>query len=280
MDFTGLPVAAWRDSFTWTATANNAGGLAAVGGPTLGLAFPGIHPGTHFRVKDGREFVWAQAGAANLVTGTLLQSAIANGSQVNLALANNGLANGTVNAAAAVGAQYITVVPGAALTLNQYQGGKISFANGAGSGFSYYVKNHLAGNSTVNVAVYFDSSETLQVTPNTASRVDFVYNEYVGVIINPVVPTGTVVGVAVAPIQATLWGYVQTHGPVPVLCDAGAANIGLPVVSSANTAGAYGTLDTASTVNGTVSLISTPQLGIAMEAGVSAQYKQVFLLLD
>jgi hypothetical protein len=220
--------------------------------------------GTKAQTKDGRVFRWVLVGATTLVPGNLIQAPAQVTTQVNLAV-NTALAT--------LGSTALTITPGANIVANFYAGGLVQVSNGAGLGYTYTIASHPAGNSTTNVIVQLDRSESLAVAANSVTRVDLLAPVYGGVIANPTVPTSIPVGVAVSAIVNGQYGWVQTHGPVGVLID-GVPAVGTPVGPSAAVAGAV----SVQTGNATMSLL--PSVGYMLQTGVSTAVKQVFLTID
>lgn len=217
--------------------------------------------GTKATTKDGRMFRYAQAGAADLVVGNVLQAPaqIANHQQLT-------------PAATAVGATSIVAALGAtAATLNQYAEGLAIIDTTPGLGYAYPISGHAAVLSSGNITLALFSDSPVQVALTTSSRVSLQANPYAGVIQTPVTTlTGAAVGVAVYPITASQYGWIQTRGQAAVLI-AGTPGVGLAVVVPATAAGAV-------VIDGAAS--ATQVIGSMMVTGVDGKVQAVMLDLD
>lgn len=209
--------------------------------------------------SDGRIFRYAKAGAADLVAGNMIQAPaqIAN----HLAL---------VPAAAAIGAQTITVTLGAtAATAGQYAGGWAIISTTPGNGYAYPITGNPAASSSGSLTVTL--AKELIVALTASSRVDLQANPFNGVIQTPVTTlTGACVGNAAYIITAAEHGWIQTHGPAACLV-AGTPGVGLAVVVPGTAAGAV-------VIDGAAS--ATPPVGVMMTTGVDGKNNAVFLLLE
>lgn len=171
---------------------------------------------------DGRTFRYVQVGASALVPGNGLQSPAVVANHVNL----------TPTALPNVGDTIITATLGAtAATLNQYSTGTVTVEKGTlGVGQSLLIKGHAAvlsgGIITLNL------SDAVQTTITGTVTVSLIANPYSGVIQAPATTlTGTIVGVAVAPLAAASFGWICTGGTTGVLISgtpAVGSNVGFP----------------------------------------------------
>jgi len=183
--------------------------------------------GAQFTDKFGRRFRYAKAGASNLVAGNCLQ----------------GPAEITTHqvmtpSAAAIGATSVSVTLGAtnAVTANQYAGGFLLVDTTPGNGYAYAIKSHPAASASAAVVITLD--EPIKVALSTASRLSLTRNPYSGVIQAPVTTlTGVPVGVAVHPIAASEFGWIQVGGLAPMLI-AGTPAVGSTVGLPGSAAGA------------------------------------------
>jgi len=216
--------------------------------------------GTRAVTPDGRVFRYCQAGAAGLVVGNAIQAPaqIANHQQLT-------------PVAAGVNAVTITVALGAtAATLNQYAGGWALIDTTPGLGYAYPISGHPAADASANLTVTLAPDSAIQVALTTSSRVSLQVNPYSGVIQAPTTLTGAVVGVAVYPIVAGEYGWVQTHGPGAVLI-AGTPGVGLAVVVPGSAAGAV-------VIDGAAS--ATKVVGSMMVTGVDGKVQAVLLNIN
>lgn len=217
--------------------------------------------GSRFVTSDGRVFRYCLAGASNLVAGNVIQASaqITNHQQLT-------------PAAAAIGDRSITVTLGATLaSVNQYAEGWAIIDTTPGEGYAYPISGHLAAAQSAAVVLNLPADSRVQVALTTSSRVSLQRNPYAGVIQSPVTTlTGAVVGVAVYPITAAQYGWVQTHGPGAVLI-AGTPGVGLAVVVPGTAAGAV-VIDGAAT--------ATKVVGSMMVTGVDGKIQAVLLNIN
>jgi len=217
--------------------------------------------GSRFVTRDGRAFRYCKAGAADLVVGNVIQAPaqITNHQQLT-------------PAAAAIGDRAITVTLGATLaSANQYAEGWAIIDTTPGEGYAYPISGHLAAAQSAAVVLNLPADSPIQVALTTSSRVSLQRNPYAGVIQSPVTTlTGAVVGVAVYPIVANQFGWIQTHGPAAVLV-AGTPGVGLAVVVPATAAGAV-VIDGAAT--------ATKVVGSMMATGVDGKIQAVLININ
>lgn len=231
---TGPVLAEYQDLFSTSTTA---------GGPNGGLNL-----GAKAYTGDGREYRFVLAGATALVPGTLQQ----NSAEVT------GLENLAVTAAP-IGATSLTVTTSSTATLNQLAQGYVIVTTSAGAGYQYKIKANSAVSSAVGLVVTLE--DPLLIALTTGSRVDLIPNPYTGVIINPSTASGAPIGVAVFPVTAAQYGWIQVAGVANILSDAGTA-VGLAVVASNATPGAVETLTgTQAPVGTAVTGVSTTEYG-------------------
>lgn len=189
-----------------------------------------LHPlGTVMGTRDGRRFRYVKAGASALVVGNVVQAPAQITTHDQL-----------TPAAAAIGATAIVPTLDAtnAVTENQYAEGWAVIDTTPGLGFAYPIKSHLAAAASAAVTLQLYADATVQVALTTDSRVTLTPNPFKGVIQCPVTTlTGAIVGVAVAPIAANNFGWVQYEGACGVLI-AGTPAVGAAVGVPATAAGA------------------------------------------
>lgn len=208
---------------------------------------------------DGRAFRYVLAGATALVPGNLQQNAAEATSLENLSIA-----------AAAVGDTSITTTSTVTVTANQLAGGYVIVTVTPGQGYMYQIAGHAAATAAV---VTLNLTDPIQVALTTSSKIDLVPNPYSGVIVNPTTATGMPIGVAVAAVPATYYGWVQTEGVASILAD-GNITVGTQVIASNGTAGAV-----EPQVAGASSVIQA-NVGTAMTGIATTEYGAVQLILD
>lgn len=221
---------------------------------------PGFSPGTRAVTRDGRVFRYAQAGAVTLVVGNVIQASaqIANHQQLT-------------PIAVTAGATSLTVTLGAtAVTAGQYSNGWAIIDTAPGLGYLYLISGHPAALASGTLTLTLASDSPIQVDLTASSRVSLQANAYTGVIQSPVILTGAVVGVAVYPVIATQYGWLQTHGPGGTLID-GTPGVGAAVVVPASVPGAVA-------VDGAA--LPTKVIGTMMVTGVTGKVQAVLLDID
>lgn len=210
------------------------------------------------KAVDGeRVFRYVKAGAVALVPGKLQQAPAIVANHQNIAVA----------AAAAVGATSVTVTLGAtAATANQYANGYMIVNDVNGEGHSYKIKSNPAADASASLVVTLEDGIVVALT--TSSEVCLIPNSHNGVIVNPATPTNSPVGIAIYPVVAGEFGWIQTRGPVSALAD-GAITVGLGIAPSQSVAGSVKA--TATTLD---------NVGAALQAGVDTEYRTVFVRID
>lgn len=197
--------------------------------------------GSIWASDDDRTFVLVQNGGTALVSANLVQGPASIGAN------HTGLTLST----AAIGATTISVTMGGTLcTANQYAGGFLVVSAGTGIGQTLKIASHPAGTSSA--VVVFTLEEPLSVATLTSdSKGSLTLPQYGsqngtdvtthGVIVNPTVPTGKIIGATLYPIPASSatvpsYGFIVKHGPVAVI-NVSTTTIGLDLMPSTGTAG-------------------------------------------
>lgn len=209
----------------------------------------GTNLGARATTGDGRVFRYCLAGGTALVVGDLQQASAEDTTNYqNLAVT-----------AAAIGAVSVTTTTTATVTANALAGGYMAVTTSAGIGNIYQI----GGNTAATGAVFtITLNDPLLVALTTGSRIDLIPNPYASVIINPTTASSAPVGVAVYPITAAQYGWIQTQGAAPVLAD-GTVTVGTALVASNGTAGAAEALTGVQAIIGTaLTGITTAQVGI------------------
>lgn len=205
---------------------------------------------------DGREFRYVKAGASALVPGKLQQAPAVD---ANL--------QGVTASTVAAGDKTITLTCSAtAVTAGQYVGGVVAISAGTGLGQTLRISNHNVGAALTSVVLTLEDAFTA-ATLTSDSKACVLPNPYNGVVVNPVTPTNKPVGVALAPITALYYGWIQIKGLVSCLNDSATA-VGLAIAPSQSVAGAVKT--------GATTLDS---VGSAAQAGVNTEYRLVDIRL-
>ena len=205
---------------------------------------------------DGRVFRYSRAGAAALVTGTLLQaSAEVTGNQNLTAVA------------AAIGDTTLVSTSNVTVTANQLAGGYAIITVTPGQGYMYKIKSHAAFTAAAPTLTLEDP---IVVALTTSSRIDLVASSYTGLVINPATATSTPVGAAISPIAISEFGWIQTGGVATLLAD-GTLAVGTNLIASNATAGAVEAGADAADLQASV--------GVAVSGITTAEYGPVLLSL-
>lgn len=220
-----------------------------------------MHPlGTRVETADGRIFRYAQAGAADLVAGNLLQSAAP--------IANHLAQTAPVVAAGATSFSFTPGATGGAANL--YAEGYLQVDTTPGNGYTYLVAGHAAITASVAFTLYL--CDPIQVALTGSSAIGLVHNRFKNVIQTPTTLTASVAGVAGYIITATQYGWIQTWGPASVLIN-GTPAVTAPVINGATTAGSVDVW--------TAAAQPTAQLvGHMMQVGVSTKNNFVQLQIQ
>ena len=187
--------------------------------------------GTRLILQDGRTFRFVENGGTLLVAGNVIQAEAPGANFDEL----------VVPSAAAIGSETVTVTLGSsAATVDLFAEGYLFVEDDAGESFLYPVRSHPAAATPASLVVTIWNS--IQVALTTSSTVLLLKSLYKDVIQMPTTGTGDIVGVAVSPIAADEYGWIQTHGPCGVLTD-GTLVVGQHIRASDGVAGAVEPLD-------------------------------------
>ena len=206
---------------------------------------------------DGRRFVYARAGAANLAAGKLAVAADADANVVNVA----------ATAAAAVGSKKVQLTAGGAVAADAYADGLLQVNDATGEGHTYRVVGNTAGTAGNSYAVVVHLADPIQVAlVATTSEVSLYKADSDSVVISATDQADLVVGVPAVAIPANAYGWLQTYGEAAVLADE-AVTRGATVTIGTGVAGAVEAAD----------LIGEQTVGVASQALVDTEYSPVFL---
>ena len=214
--------------------------------------------GTRRQLKDGREFVYAQAGAADLAAGKL-------GVAADVAAAH---ADEDILAAVAIGTKIlsVTVTAGTAIAANALKDGAFQINDGTGQGYSYPIEGNsaISGSGTV---VKLTLAEGIKVALDTTSEFTLVHNPWKGIVESTTVACP--VGVPVVAVTTLYYYWAQTHGLACVLMGDTVA-LGTDVIQDTSTvAGGTAIMATGSVI---------PAVGTVHGfAGVDTEYQPVIL---
>lgn len=208
---------------------------------------------------DGRGFRYAKNGGTAMVPGRLYQSAAEDTTNHQ---------NLTITASAA-GATSVTTTSTVTLTANALAGGYLVVSDATtGEGQVARIKSHPAATAAV---VTFTLEDALPIATTGTVKIDVHPGPYNGVVIAPTTATGGPVGVAVHAVAASEFGWLQTHGPAPVLAQ-GAVTVGDDIVPANST--------TTGTVVAKADATIDAVVGFALTGIATTESGLVFLTLD
>ena len=181
--------------------------------------------GTKMVFQDGREFVFAQAGATNLGAGQVMSSAaVTAGHTVDMPVA--------VTAAVGDTTLSITNVT-TAVTANMYDEGYMFVNDQTGVGHIYQIKSHTVDATTSGTVVLtFEEGSALRtiLTAGT-SQVGLRKHPCDYVVVYPTTEVGVQVGVTTTAVTGTYYCWLQTRGSACVLTS-GTVILGMQVQTS------------------------------------------------
>lgn len=215
--------------------------------------------GAYAETADGRGFRYAYIGATATVSGRIYQAPAEDTTNFQALTA-------AVNS---VGDTTVTTTSTVTLSANQLAGGSLIVVSATlGSGRMYKIKSHPAATAAV---VTFTLEDPIAVATTGTVKIDCHPNPYNGVIITPAgSATSCPVGVATNAITANYYGWLQTHGPAPVLSST-AMTVGNNVMPLFATAAGAGTV----AIDGVKADIGYALTGIA-----TTDVGHVFLTID
>lgn len=212
---------------------------------------------------DGRRFVYVQAdSSAGLAVGKLGVAAAVVANHVNRSL--------DATSAVAAGSNQVVVSVGAtAVTADQYADGYLVVRDGTGKGQCLRIDGNSAVSSAGGAVTVKLADPVISALSTADSKVDLI-SPFSGVVASTTLSRP--VGVAIATLAASEYGWVQTHGTASVLSD-GIITKGVGAIQSTSVAGAVAIAAVAAI--GTMSVV-----GYAPEATVDTKYNQLKLAID
>lgn len=213
--------------------------------------------------RDGRVYVYGQAGASDITRGQL---AVA-----EAVVANH--TNQTFGATAAVGADEVVLNIGAtAVTADQYADGYLVANDAAGEGVLYQIQSNSAASASASVRIKLYEPLVAAVTVSV-SEGSLIKNPAKTVIASTTLSKS--VGVANTTVTAAYFGWFQTGGYAAVLADGTPAK-GTNVVQSNGTAGSVEAMTDSTTLATDIQEI----VGVTLETAVSTEHRAVFLKIS
>lgn len=214
--------------------------------------------GAYDETIDGRGYRYSLAGASDLSPGKLGVAATVDTDVVNK----------TVAATVAAGAKEVTLDAAGAVTANTYQDGYLTVNDATGEGISYLVADHPAVSGAAELTVNLVEPLKVGLTVDV-SEVSLSANPWSGVVISATDQLDMAVGIPNVTVTAAYYGWLQTRGVCSALADESYA-IGQALTIGTGVAGALEAAD----------LIGEQNLGIAIQAGVDTEYREVYLNID
>ena len=217
--------------------------------------------GTQMKFLDGREFIYARAGATDLTVGTLQQQAVAVTTDIK-ALA--------VPSAEIVGATSVGVTMQTVLTANYYKEGFLFVSTGTGLGYMYKIKSHAAESTGTGEATFLlEEGSALRVAWDTTTKVGLRKHPCDYTVIAPTTETGALVGVSTRAVTTLYYCWLQKKGPAIVLTN-GTVVVGEGVTRGVTTAGSVDPYNE----DGAANILP---LGDVMSVGGSTEYSLINL---
>ena len=166
-------------------------------------------------------------------------------------------------------------LPANAIIANLWAQGyaEIEAVAGAGEGYKYRIRDHVASAGSEDVNFNLVAGDGLQVTLNTSDKVTFIKNPYADVVVHPSPPTAHLAGVCVGVIPAGGYGWLQVGGIATMLIE-GTVVINQMVMPSSAVDGAV--LAFALT-EATPNTIIQPEVGRVVEVAPTTDYGAIWL---
>ena len=240
------------------------------------------HPlGTKGQTPDGRVFYYAQAGGANLVGNTLVQSKIVEGtSQHAVALTPSTSVGDWSGSNIPTGSASIGVVWVTAHASGEFTDGMMTVETTPGTGQYRIVADSDSGSSNTVTVIRLHPQDTIQdAALTTVSKLGFHHNPYASVIITPATTlTNVLLGVTPVAVTAANYFWLQTSGQaairyttiVPaIIADAvvaGISDTAGSVVGHPKSTNTVASVDAGATVTGVAANAARPVIGYAMDA--------------
>lgn len=159
--------------------------------------------------KWGNKYRYVQGGAANLVTGNLLQEAAEDTNYRSM----------VCQAEVAIADTMIPVtLGGTAVTANQFEQGQLVVESSTGIGQLFRIVRHDVQTSTTGTCKFY-VDRPVKIALSTSSQITVRKNIADGAIQFPTTPTGAPIGVALYAMTAAYYGWVQSGGECAVLFD-------------------------------------------------------------
>jgi hypothetical protein len=158
--------------------------------------------------KTGKGFRYTLNGAVAMVKGNVYQAAVEDVTYENMAVGTAGTA----------GDKFIQVTNGTAtVTEAQFKGGSLTvYTAGTITIGDEYTIVGLSGTLTTGGAMYVWLDRPLRAAITTSAKVTMKRSPWSGVVSFPTTATEMVAGIAIHPVAASEYGWLQTHGPCAI----------------------------------------------------------------
>lgn len=209
--------------------------------------------------NDGRAFRYCKVGTTALVPGKLYQAPAEDTTNFQAL---------TITAPTA-GDLSVATTSTPTLSANDLAEGLMCITSATtNAGQVWKIKSHLAAAAAV---VTFNLEDEVMYTPTGTVVVDCHPNAYKAVIVAPQTETSAPAGAALYKVTEAYYGWLQTHGPAPLLA-VSTITVGDDVVVAGATADGGVSVASASTFSATI--------GYALTGIADTEYGLVFLTID
>jgi len=215
--------------------------------------------------KTGKAFRYVLNGTSALVVGNLIQASVRTAQHENLA----------IGTAAAIGDKYLQVTNGTTTIVPaDFIGGTIGvYTAGTVAICDEYTIIGIGGTLTTGGALKVYTDKPVRYVYSTSATVNLKKSPWSGVIQAPITTaTEMPVGVAVYPIPASEYGFIQTHGVTAMLSSNQTAAVGSMLGTPCLDAAGAATVYAAATAK---AAYGVARMGNATGCGIS-----VFLRID
>lgn len=223
-----------------------------------------------FKVEqaDGSVYRYAHMGAATnrglVVSQDLSETSVADTDNAVIAPASAVAVSDSTIKPGALGSTYVQLTL-AAITANQFRGGKFVTTDDTGEGYTYDIIGNTATDDPATGDIRISLAQQLQVALDVTSDISIRGNQYSDLEAATAGTDEAVAGVTCSTTTAALpYGWIQTKGVVGALQD-GAVSLGDIVTLSDGVAGAVQTMGGGGAAVG--DLIVEPILGYCVDPG-------------
>jgi len=196
--------------------------------------------GTKMIKPDGREFIYAKAGATGLGKALMHQSSVSIANYYEQVQTAYGWAIGATSGT-------VLITTGATPTANLWTDGWMCCNKGVGLGQLYKIATNTAHATIPTVTLY----DPIVIAIAAASEISIIANRFAGTIVCPVTTlTARPVGVPLVAVTALYYYWSQVKGPAPMTVDTGDTIVIGEPVGSAGTNAVAGAVGVGTTTEG------------------------------